>query len=65
MKTLQVTQKGLTKAAAIYEQYDAKVLNVNYIFTDRSVYVIRHQLRVLDLCIARAEFNEKVDSGGR
>ena len=63
-KTLQVTQKGLTKAAAIYEQYDSKVLGVYYKFTDRSIYLIRHQLRVLDLCIARAEFNEKADSGG-
>lgn len=63
-KTLEVTQKGLTKAAAIYEQYDTKVLNVYYIFTDRSIYLIRHQLRVLDLCIERAEFNEAVKSKG-
>lgn len=56
---LETSLKGLGKGAG-YVGYadwvDAEFLE----FKDRTVFFLRHQLLLLDLCIERAEFNEQV-----
>ncbi|MAF64727.1 MAG: hypothetical protein CMJ84_03575 [Planctomycetes bacterium] len=56
---LETSLKGLGKGAG-YVGYadwvDAEFLE----FTDRTVFLLGHQLLLIDLCIARAEFNEQV-----
>ncbi len=54
---LKTVLKGLTKAGAMYQSYDTKVMEQFYRFTDNSTFLLRHQMRVLDLEIERVEFN--------
>lgn len=58
---LEEVQKGLVKAGSGYKNFEERQNHQFLVFRDRSVHLLRHQLRVLDLCIERAEFNEKVD----
>ncbi|MDP6538351.1 MAG: hypothetical protein QF903_01395 [Planctomycetota bacterium] len=56
---LATSLKGLGKGAG-YVGY-ADWLDAEFLeFADRTVFLLRHQTLLLDLCIARAEFNESV-----
>ena len=57
---LEEVQKGLSRAGAGYQNYEERQNHQFRLFRDRSIHMLRHNLRVLDLCIARAEFNENV-----
>lgn len=52
--------KGFVKVGVQYEGFEGKVTHQFYIFQDRAVWHLRHQILVLDKEIARAEFNEAV-----
>ena len=43
------------RGMVLFDMVDAEFLE----FKDRTVYFLRHQALLLDLCIARAEFNEQ------
>jgi hypothetical protein len=57
---LESVQKGLVKAGSGYQNFEERQNHQFRIFRDRSIYLVRHSIQVLDLCIARAEFNENV-----
>jgi len=61
LELLETVQKGLTKAGAAYQGHEERLAYQFLTFNDRSVYFLQYQVRVLDLCIARAEFNESVN----
>lgn len=53
--------KGLRKGAS-YVGYDEWVRNQFVVFQDFTVYLLRHQILLVDLCAKRAEHNEKVQA---
>lgn len=57
---LEHVQKGLSRAGAGYVNYEERQSFQFMVFRDRSIHLLRHNLRVLELCIERAEFNESV-----
>jgi hypothetical protein len=57
---LETVEKGLVKAGSGYANFEERQDHHFRVFRDRSIYLVRHSIRVLDLCIARAEFNEGV-----
>ncbi|HIG10299.1 MAG: hypothetical protein ABGY71_08205 [bacterium] len=57
---LETVQKGLVKAGSGYKNFEESQDHQFRLFRDRSIYLVRHSVRVLDLCIARAEFNAAV-----
>ena len=59
---LETVEKGLVKAGSGYANFEERQDHQFRVFRDRSIYLVRHSIRVLDLCIARAEFNENVGS---
>jgi hypothetical protein len=59
LELLEDVLKGLTKAGAGFQNYEERMDHQLRVFRDRSIYLLRYQLRVLDLCIERAEFNEQ------
>lgn len=58
---LDETLNGLRKGAG-YTAYSEWVLNEFVVFKDRTIYLLKHQLLLLDLCAAHAEHNEKVEA---
>lgn len=58
LELLETVEKGLVKAGSGYQDFEEKQDHHIRVFRDRSIYLVRHAVRVLDLCIARAEFNE-------
>lgn len=65
LELLETVQKGLTKSGSGFVSYESNQTHQFHVFKDRSVYLLQHQTKVLDLCVERAEFNEKVKSGGK
>lgn len=57
---LEEVQKGLTRAGAGYQNYEERQNFQFLLFRDRSIHLLRHNLRALELCIERADFNETV-----
>ncbi|MCB9915131.1 MAG: hypothetical protein H6828_08285 [Planctomycetes bacterium] len=55
---LETVEKGQVKAGSGYQNFEENLDHQMRIFRNRSVYLVRHSVRVLDQCIARAEFNE-------
>lgn len=53
-------QKGLVRAGSGYQNFAERQDFQIMIFRNRSIHLLRHNLRVLELCIERAEFNEGV-----
>jgi hypothetical protein len=53
-------QKGLSRAGANYTNFLERQRIEYLTFRNRTVHLMRHDARVLDLCIERAEFNENV-----
>jgi len=64
-KELEEVLKGITRAGSMYLGYEANLLHQFQVFQDRSAYLIKYQLEVLKLCIARLEHNEKILSDGK
>ncbi len=64
-KLLEQSLKGITRAGSMYQGYEANLSHQFLVFKDRSVYLIKYQLEVLALCIARLERNEKIKSAGK
>jgi hypothetical protein len=58
---LDETLNGLRKGAG-YVGYDEWLLNEFVVFKDRTIYLLKHQMLLLDLCAAHAEHNEKVEA---
>lgn len=58
---LDETLNGLRKGAG-YVGYDEWLLNEFVVFKDRTIYLLKHQMLLLDLCLAHAEHNEKVEA---
>ena len=50
----------LNRGGPQYKGYEEAVTHQFLLFKDRTVYLLQYQLRVLDMCIERAEFNEQV-----
>ena len=61
LELLDEVQSGLSKVGAGYQNYEERQNFQFLIFRNRSVHLLRHDLRALDQCIQRAEYNEKVD----
>ena len=57
---LEEVQKGLSRAGANYTNFGERQNFQFLTFRDRSVHLVRHDLRVIELCLERAEFNENV-----
>lgn len=57
---LEEVQKGLARAGANYTNFLERQTFEYLTFRNRAVHLLRHDLRVLELCIQRAEFNENV-----
>ena len=57
---LEEVQKGLSRAGANYTNFVERQTFEYLSFRNRSIHLLRHDARVLDLCIERAEFNENV-----
>lgn len=57
---LEEVHKAFSKSGSGYENYDGKLTHQFYIFQDRTVWLLRHQILLLDKEIARAEFNAAV-----
>lgn len=55
---LEEAVKGLTRAGAGLQSYEENLEHQFLIMKDRTVYMLQHDLRVLDQCIARVEANE-------
>lgn len=64
-KMLEEVLKGLTRSGSMYQGYEAGLEHQFHVFQDRSVFLIKYQLEVLKLCIARLEHNEKILSDGK
>ena len=64
-KLLEESLKGITRAGSMYQDYEADLAHQFMLFKDRSVYLIKYQLKVLELCITRLEHNEKILSAGK
>lgn len=62
---LETVVKGLTKAGANLQSYEANVTHQYLVFKDRTLFLLKHQVLLLDLCIERAEHNEQVEAGGK
>lgn len=60
LEMLEEVHKAFSKSASGYEGYDDKLARQFYIFQDRTTWLLRHQVLLLDKEIARAEFNEAV-----
>ncbi len=58
---LDETLNGLRKGAG-YVGYDEWLLNEFVVFKDRTIYLLKHQMLLVDLCLAHAEHNEKVEA---
>ena len=56
---LKKSLKGLRKGAA-YTSYGDNVLAEFAHFKDRSIYLLRHQILLLNICLKRAEHNESM-----
>lgn len=54
-------QDGLSRAGANYTNFVENQRFEYLTFRNRSVHLLRHDVRVLELCIERAEFNENVE----
>jgi len=52
--------KAYSKSAAGYEGYEKKLTKQFFLFEDRTIWLLRHQILLLDKEIARAEFNAAV-----
>jgi len=61
----ELVQKNLSRVGTGFAGYPGSVAHHTLVFQDRSVYYLQYQLRVLDLCIKRAEFNEAALSKGK
>jgi hypothetical protein len=57
---LEEVQDGLSRAGAGYTNFLENQRMEYLTFRNRAVHLLRHDIRVLDLCIERAEFNENV-----
>lgn len=58
-ESLETIAGGQTKAGAGFAAYEQNLVHTYKVFRDKTIYLLRHQLLVLDACIERAEFNEK------
>lgn len=57
---LEEVQKNLARMGANYTNYNERQVFEYLTFRNRSVHLLRHDLRVLDVCLKRAEFNDNV-----
>lgn len=57
---LEEVQDGLSRAGANYTNFVENQRFEFLKFRNRSIHLLRHDVRVLELCIERAEFNENV-----
>jgi hypothetical protein len=57
---LEQVQDGLSRAGANYTNFLENQRFEFLTFRNRSIHLLRHDVRVLELCIERAEFNENV-----
>ena len=63
LKDVKAMMKAALKAARVgsaYTNHGQTVLSEYMHYQDRTVYLLQYQIRVIDLCLARAENNEKV-----
>jgi len=60
LELFAVVHKAFSKSASGYQGYDDNLARQFYIFQDRTTWLLRHQIFLLDVEIARAEFNESV-----
>lgn len=63
LAVLEETLKSLTKVAAAYEGYEAKKTHQFLLMKDRTIYLLQHNVRALDQCIARAKHNAGLEGG--
>ena len=60
LEMFEEVHKAFSKSASGYQGYDDKLARQFFIFQDRTTWLLRHQILLLDKEIARAEFNEAV-----
>jgi hypothetical protein len=60
-KTMKANLKGIRKGSA-YTRYPEMVLSSLSHYQDQTLYVLRYQLLLIDLCMKRAEHNEDVEA---
>lgn len=58
---LEEILKGLRHGAS-YPSYEPSVTHQIFVCKDRTVYLLRHQILLLDICLQRAEHNEQAKS---
>lgn len=59
---LESSIKGLRSYGAGYVSYEERLMFQFLVFKDRTVYLLQYQLGLFDVCLERADFNEKVKS---
>lgn len=55
---LERVLKGLKSYGAGYASYEDNLIHQFLVFQDRTVYLLQHQIRLVEQCLALAEFNE-------
>ncbi len=60
LELMETVQKGIEKVGAKYTNFQSRLDHQCRVLRDRTIYTLRFQIRVLELCAARAEFNENV-----
>jgi hypothetical protein len=60
LELLATVHKGYAKVGTGYESFSANLTHQFYIFIDRTVWLLRNQILLVDMEIARAEFNAAV-----
>jgi hypothetical protein len=55
---LESVLKGVKSYGAGYANYEDRLIHQFLVFQDRSVYLLQHQIRLVEQCLALAEFNE-------
>jgi len=60
LELMEEVQKGLARAGANYTNFTERQTFQFLTFRDRSVHLMRHDVRAIDVCLERAEFNAKV-----
>lgn len=55
---LESVLKGVKSYGAGYANYEDRLIHQFFVFKDRTVYLLQHQIALVKLCIELAEFNE-------